>query len=159
MLVNSSAGILGVAAGKSSDHAGQAAVILYVVHGEDSYNAFAYANPVRHVLANILGTQKEVALVDLGPPGLPDEAPVPDRVGEAAGPADVNEEPHRAHVVFKASVAEPIETYLYRPVIAGYLALARRHQTPPVGAARSVRGVHARSLDSRPDRGRSHGLT
>jgi len=30
-----------------------------------------------------------------------------------------------AHVVFKASVAEPIETYLYRPVIAGYLALAR----------------------------------
>ena len=30
MLVNSSAGILGVAAGKSSDHAGQAAVILYV---------------------------------------------------------------------------------------------------------------------------------
>jgi ascorbate-specific PTS system EIIC-type component UlaA len=27
--------------------------------------------------------------------------------------------------VFKASVAEPVESYLYRPAIAGYLALVR----------------------------------
>jgi hypothetical protein len=93
------------------------------VHGEDSYNAFAYANPVRHVLANILGTQKEVALVEIE---LPDGAPAPSREGEVATSDDeVTEEWHQPHVVFKASVAEPIETYLYRPVIAGYLALAR----------------------------------
>ncbi len=96
------------------------------VHGEDSYNAFAYANPVRHVLANILGTQKEVALVEIKPSSLPDGAPASGRENEAATPDDeVTEEWHQPHVVFKASVAEPIETYLYRPVIAGYLALAR----------------------------------
>ena len=47
------------------------------VHGEDSYNAFAFANPVRHVLSNILGTQKEVETVDNG--GWPTAMP--------AGPA------------------------------------------------------------------------
>jgi hypothetical protein len=121
------------------------------VHGEDSYNAFAYANPVRHVLANILGTQKEVALLEVGPPSPADGAPARGRQGEVATPDDgaaddevtddavtddavtedgvtedgVTEEWDRPHVVFKASVAEPIETYLYRPVIAGYLAVAR----------------------------------
>ena len=129
------------------------------VHGEDSYNAFAYANPVRHVLANILGTQKEVALVDLGPPGLPDEAPVPDRVGEAAGPADSQRGAAPRPRGFQGQRGR---THRDLPVPAGHRRVpstGARRQTPPVGAARSVRGVHARSLDSRPDRGRSHGLT
>ena len=38
MLINPSAGILGVALGKSSDHAGEAAVILYV---DESMNVTA----------------------------------------------------------------------------------------------------------------------
>ena len=96
------------------------------VHGEDSYNSFAYANPLRHVLANILGTQKEVDRVEIEPVGLPDAAPAPGGEGAVATPdEEVTEGRHQPHVVFKASVAEPIETYLYRPVIAGYLALAR----------------------------------
>jgi formate hydrogenlyase subunit 3/multisubunit Na+/H+ antiporter MnhD subunit len=95
------------------------------VHGEDSYNAFAYANPVRHVLANILGTQKEVgrrqrrgaASAGTGSAGV---------VGTAEPPTDVpTEDQHHSHVVFRASVAEPVESYLYRPAIAAYLVVVR----------------------------------
>ena len=99
----------------------------------DSYNAFAYANPVRHVLANILGTQKEIAVVETGPGGRGDSSPAAEARGEElararpmapeAGPAE--EERHHAHIVFKASVAEPVESYLYRPAIAAYLAVVR----------------------------------
>ena len=45
------------------------------VRGPDSYNAFAYANPIRHVLANILGTQKELASVPAGATGDIDADP------------------------------------------------------------------------------------
>ena len=97
------------------------------VHGEDSYNAFAFANPVRHVLSNILGTQKEVETVDNVEPvetvetvdngGLAHgDAGGPGGTGEWGGP----------HVVFRASVAEPVESYLYRPAIASYLWLVRQ---------------------------------
>jgi hydrogenase-4 component B len=74
------------------------------VHGEDSYSAFAFANAARHVLANILGTEREVALVE-----APEE-------GEELG--------HR-HVLVTTRVTEPAESYLYRPAIAVYLAAVR----------------------------------
>jgi formate hydrogenlyase subunit 3/multisubunit Na+/H+ antiporter MnhD subunit len=102
------------------------------VHGEDSYNAFAYANPVRHVLANVLGTHKEVGTVEAGIP----EAGV-DRPGAGQGPlvrhegddrapqAAPTEEQRESHVVFKATIVDPVESYLYRPAVAGYLALVR----------------------------------
>jgi NADH:ubiquinone oxidoreductase subunit 5 (subunit L)/multisubunit Na+/H+ antiporter MnhA subunit len=93
------------------------------VHGEDSYNAFAYANPVRHVLSNILGTQKEVAVVRADRLNLKEGTPIPDGHGEEASEGEPTEEQQHSHVVLKASVAEPVETYLYRPVIAAYLAL------------------------------------
>jgi hydrogenase-4 component B len=95
------------------------------VHGEDSYNAFAYANPVRHVLANILGTQKEVAVVEVGPRGPGDGSLVPVAKGDVPSEAEPTEEKAHSHIVFKASVVEPVETYLYRPAIGVYLALAR----------------------------------
>ncbi|HUB70123.1 MAG TPA: proton-conducting transporter membrane subunit [Acidimicrobiales bacterium] len=82
------------------------------VHGEDSYTAFAYANPLRHVLANILGTQKEVTRENGS------RAPA---VEGGAG-AELSEEDH-SHVSFSASVAEPVESYFYRPGLRGYLAL------------------------------------
>jgi hypothetical protein len=95
------------------------------VHGEDSYTAFAYANPVRHVLANILGTQKEVATVEVDPLGPNDGSSSPGARDEEPSEPEPTEEQDHAHVVFKASVAEPVESYLYRPAIAGYLALVR----------------------------------
>jgi hydrogenase-4 component B len=84
------------------------------VHGEDSYSAFAYANPARHVLANILGTKKQVS-------SLP---PIEGGNG------------HR-HIVFSSWVNEPLETYLWRPAVAGYLSIvaaAKRLQCGRLGA-------------------------
>jgi hypothetical protein len=109
------------------------------VHGEDKYNAFAYANPLRHVLANILGTQKDVAAVEDDRPGPgpgssngSQAVEAPDAALSEAQPTEEQptakrptESQHHAHVVFKASVAEPLEAYLYRPAIAGYLSVVR----------------------------------
>jgi hydrogenase-4 component B len=82
------------------------------VRGEDSYTAFAYANPLRHVLANILGTQKEVTREGGSKaPGV-----------EGGAGAELTEEDH-SHVSFSASVAEPVESYFYRPALRAYLAL------------------------------------
>ncbi|HTW06209.1 MAG TPA: proton-conducting transporter membrane subunit [Acidimicrobiales bacterium] len=81
------------------------------VHGEDSYSAFAYANPVRHVLANILGSQRELTVSSAEPPA---------EEGVAGGALT---EGDQSHVTFRASVAEPVETYFYRPAIKAYLAL------------------------------------
>ena len=93
------------------------------VRGPDSYNAFAYANPIRHVLANILGTQKEVASVPGGSPG-----DLGDGSGGPQGSDDLEAEAgphHHAHAVFTARVAEPVETYLYQPLLAAYLSVVR----------------------------------
>ena len=87
--------------------------------GPDSYNAFAYANPIRHVLANILGTQKEVA-ASSGPNGPPDSD------AELQGSDDLEADtgpPHHTHVMFSARVIEPVESYLYRPLVAAYMAV------------------------------------
>jgi len=82
------------------------------VHGEDSYTAFAYANPLRHVLANILGTQKELTRASASP-----------ELGAGGAPGtELTEEDH-SHVSFSTSVAEPVESYLYRPGFKAYLAV------------------------------------
>jgi hydrogenase-4 component B len=92
------------------------------VRGPDSYNAFAYANPIRHVLANILGTQKEVVAV----PGRL-TADKPDGGAGPPGSDDLEEEAasHHSHVVFTARVGEPVESYFYQPLVTGYLAVVR----------------------------------
>lgn len=74
------------------------------VRGSTSYTAFGFANPLRHVLANVLGTRREVVLVST--------------------PADRTR--GRGRVEFTTLVFEPVETYLYRPLRAGLLTLARQ---------------------------------
>jgi len=110
------------------------------VHGEDSYNAFAYVNPLRHVLSNVLGTQKESVVLTAPPPAGPGaggpgaDGPGADGPGAggpgaggpgADGPGAGGPEPDHAHVVVSTSVAEPVERYLYRPALAGFMAIVR----------------------------------
>lgn len=75
------------------------------VSGLSNYTAFGFANPLRHVLANVLGTRKRV------------------EVEERDGLAD---EPLRGpQVTTTVVVVEPAETYLYRPLRAGFVSVAR----------------------------------
>ncbi len=90
--------------------------------GPYSYNAFAYANPIRHVLGNILGTRKAAAAIPGRPPAAPPitgtETDGPDEL--EAGPG-----PRESRQLVTARVAEPVESYLYQPLLAGYLAVVR----------------------------------
>jgi hydrogenase-4 component B len=76
------------------------------VQGPDSYTAFAYANPTRRVLANVLHTRSEVRVLNAenGPP----------------------------HVGYRSDVVEVFETYGYRPayrLIMTIVGLAKRLQS------------------------------
>ena len=73
------------------------------VKGPSSYTAFGFANPLRHVLANILGTRREVVLLE----------------------SVADHTRGRGRVEYTTSVAEPVETYLYRPIRSGALFAAR----------------------------------
>ncbi|HUY05712.1 MAG TPA: proton-conducting transporter membrane subunit [Acidimicrobiales bacterium] len=73
------------------------------VHGPSNYTAFGFANPLRHVLANILGTRREAILLET----------VADNTRG------------RGRVEYTTSIVEPVEAYLYRPIRIGALALAR----------------------------------
>jgi len=87
------------------------------VEGPSSYSAFGFANPLRHVLANVLGTRRSVDLV----PGRSE--------GSTAG--------HLIHVETHTEIVEPIETYLYRPIRSAVLAisgLAKRFQSGRLNA-------------------------
>jgi NADH:ubiquinone oxidoreductase subunit 5 (subunit L)/multisubunit Na+/H+ antiporter MnhA subunit len=72
------------------------------IAGPDRYSSFAYANALRHVLGNILSTEREVVEVDEVPGG------------------DVEA---RAHVEVTSTVVEPVETYLYRPARTALLRI------------------------------------
>lgn len=74
------------------------------VAGPDRYSSFGYANILRHVLGNVLGSRREVVVV---------------------GSADA-ERIHEPTVEVRTSVVEPVETYLYGPARAGFLWLARQ---------------------------------
>jgi formate hydrogenlyase subunit 3/multisubunit Na+/H+ antiporter MnhD subunit len=75
------------------------------VVGPSSYSAFGFANPLRHVLGNILGTRREVEADTSG--------------GSATTPGQ------NSHVETRSWVVEPIETYLYRPLRSLALGVAR----------------------------------
>lgn len=85
------------------------------VAGPSSYSAFGFANPLRFVLANVLGTRRQRHV----------HPPPADRVaGTATGEG--------AHVETRTTVVEPVERYLYRPVAGAVLwvsGLARRLQS------------------------------
>jgi formate hydrogenlyase subunit 3/multisubunit Na+/H+ antiporter MnhD subunit len=74
------------------------------VHGPASYTAFGFANPLRHVLANILGTRREAVMSSSG--------------------ADSTR--GRGRVEYTTRVTEPVEAYFYRPLQIGMLAIARQ---------------------------------
>lgn len=85
------------------------------VSGPAEYTPSGFAGPLRHVLANVLGTRHDLSPV--------------------AGPTDDHE--GGAHVAASAEVVEPVEAYVYRPL--GWVALqasglARRLQSGRLGA-------------------------
>ncbi len=82
------------------------------VAGPSSYTSFAYANPLRHVLANLLRTTRERRALS-----VPAE--------QAAGGGEVGAGAAHHHVVVSTRVVEPVESYLYRPLRKGALALSR----------------------------------
>jgi NADH:ubiquinone oxidoreductase subunit 5 (subunit L)/multisubunit Na+/H+ antiporter MnhA subunit len=73
------------------------------VRGPSSYSAFGFANPLRHVLGNVLGTRRTVEIVST-PNGEPGQV---------------------GHIETQTRVVEPIETYLYRPIRVAALGVAR----------------------------------
>jgi hypothetical protein len=97
------------------------------VAGPSSYSAFAFANPLRHVLATVLGTRRSRALVHTAAGGH-------EAGGDGAGGDGVEA---GTHVESETTVVEPVETYLYRPlwrVVLGIGDLARRLQSGRLGA-------------------------
>ena len=74
------------------------------VEGPASYSAFGFANPLRHVLSNVLGTRREATPLE--------------------SVADVVR--GRGQIRYVTRVIEPVETYLYRPLAAVLLRLAER---------------------------------
>lgn len=74
------------------------------VHRGVGYTSFAYANPMRNVLANVLLTRTELR-------GAPTE-PSTQAVGQPV-------------LTYRVEVVEVFDRYLYRPAIAALLAVAR----------------------------------
>jgi len=68
------------------------------VSGPSSYSAFGFANPLRHVLANVLGTRRTTG-------------PLP--AGHDGSGSDTD---GTAHIETRTRVVEPVESYLYRPI-------------------------------------------
>ncbi|MDA8039276.1 MAG: proton-conducting transporter membrane subunit [Actinomycetota bacterium] len=84
--------------------------------GRSDYSAFGFANPLRHVLGNVLGARRSTELV------ATDGGSHDGRV---------------AHLETETIVVEPLETYLYRPLWALALVAsraARRLQSGRLGA-------------------------
>jgi hydrogenase-4 component B len=85
------------------------------VTGSARYTVFGFANPTRRVLATVLHTRTEVRRI--APGGSATAA------GSAAG-AD-RDGATAAHVGYTSDVIEPVEQYLYRPLLGPLLALGR----------------------------------
>lgn len=75
------------------------------VSGPASYTAFGFANPLRQVLGNVLGTRRSTERVTTA--------------GDGPSPHPI------VHLETNTTVIEPVETYLYRPVRAMALTVAR----------------------------------
>jgi hydrogenase-4 component B len=87
------------------------------VSGSSAYTAFGFANPLRHVLGNVLGTRRSVEVVPVR--------------------ADGSRPAGALHIETRTDVIEPTETYLYRPLRVVALRLARgakRLQSGHLGA-------------------------
>jgi hydrogenase-4 component B len=80
------------------------------VEGESQYKPFAFANPTRKVLANMLLTRTELRTVDRQTGGMDDD---PRR--DAGG----------AHLGYTNDVVELVERFLYRPLLRPLRAVVR----------------------------------
>jgi len=80
------------------------------VDGADEYTPFGYSHPTRKILAALLLTRNELREVEAATGGQEG-----DEQRGAAG----------AHLGYSTDVIEVVETYLYRPLRAPTLALAR----------------------------------
>jgi formate hydrogenlyase subunit 3/multisubunit Na+/H+ antiporter MnhD subunit len=117
------------------------------VSGDARYTAFAFANPTRHVLGNLLLTraghveaeretrEEEDAETAFTGPDMPagEEPPRPDGRGSSAGigagPARDARSPVGApahHTVYTTDVVELVETFLYRPLLGPLRRLVSR---------------------------------
>jgi hydrogenase-4 component B len=75
------------------------------VEGPANYTAFGFANPLRHVLANVLGTRRTL------------EVDWAEDAGSTIG--------QPAHIATHTTVIEPVEAYLYRPLRSGAVKVSR----------------------------------
>ena len=73
------------------------------VSGADRYSSFGYANVLRHVLGNVLGSRHQTVTVE-----------------EATDAGHLE----AAHIEARSTVVEPVETYLYQPGRRALLAVA-----------------------------------
>ena len=98
------------------------------VSGPSSYTAFGFANPLRHVLANVLTTQR-TRHVRPGADGAV--------TGEGAGEEPAATPGAAAHLESRTRVVEPVEAYLYRPawrMVLWVADAARRLQSGSLNA-------------------------
>lgn len=90
-----------------------------VAGGDARYTAFAFANPTRHVLGNLLATQSAHVELGASTPGRHSPASTftgPDLpMGQTAGPPPVAGD--QPHVAYTTDVVELVEAYLYRPAL------------------------------------------
>jgi hydrogenase-4 component B len=108
------------------------------VQGPDSYTAFAYANPTRRVLGNVLHTRSEVRVLTNEGDGLVDDAGgAPEQPGDLNGEpkpsgGPVSAVPAAPHLGYHSDVIEVFETYGYRPafrLVMKVVAIAKRLQS------------------------------
>jgi hydrogenase-4 component B len=108
------------------------------VQGPDSYTAFAYANPTRRVLSNVLHTRSELRVLTDEGDGLVDDAGgTPEEPGNVNGVPEpsggpVSAAPAAPHLGYHSDVIEVFETYGYRPafrLVMKVVAIAKRLQS------------------------------
>ncbi|MBN9743301.1 NADH/ubiquinone/plastoquinone (complex I) [Amycolatopsis sp. A1MSW2902] len=80
------------------------------VEGENQYKPFAFANPTRKILANVLLTRAELRTIEHRSGGQEDDLR-PDASG--------------AHLGYSSDVVEAVERFLYRPLLRPLLAVVR----------------------------------
>jgi hypothetical protein len=83
--------------------------------GSFSYTSFAFANPARHILANILGARKRVSRIDLAPF---DEA----ELGEPPVPVWTS----YSRTVYEHTVTDPVVRYLLQPARKILLSISKQ---------------------------------
>jgi formate hydrogenlyase subunit 3/multisubunit Na+/H+ antiporter MnhD subunit len=112
------------------------------VAGPSSYTAFGFANPLRHVLANVLATQRTRRLRPLAHPTVAADdggARAVSATGSlsATGAVATGAETAAAHLESQTSIVEPVEAYFYRPAWKAVLWVAdaaRRLQSGSLNA-------------------------